>query len=196
MDRPPLISFIVSVYDRSWSLNACLASLRVQHDLSQSVVCCNSTIQKDMDAIKDLCGHYSIGFMSTGFDAGNCYDSVNAAVKTVCGEWLCFPSDDSLYVADFSKMMLATAEREKADFVYCDCVYKQGSISGNWPPYSVLETQPKIGRIDKTTFILKRDKFHGFPPHPHDYRDGALAEELVRGGVRHAKAPGVLAIHQ
>jgi hypothetical protein len=112
------------------------------------------------------------------------------------GDWLCFPSDDSLYVADFQRIMIETAVRTQADLVYCDMVYKCGSEQNDWKPYSVLESEPRMGRIDKTNFIIRRELFKGFPPHPRNWRDGALIEQVIRDGAKPAKAPGVLVLHQ
>jgi hypothetical protein len=185
-----VISFIISVYDRIDMLNACLATLEMQAESKEIIICHNGP--GDPWIRMPHCGMV----LKTGrAGANSCYESAEMAAKQVLGDWLCFPSDDSLYVKDFSRIMLETAEREKADLVYCDCIYRQDPDKGDWR-YSVLETQPKMGAIDKTCFIVKRDLFDGFPPHPRDWRDGALIEQLIRDGARHAKAPGVLVVHQ
>jgi hypothetical protein len=99
-------------------------------------------------------------------------------------------------VADFQRIMIETAVRTQADLVYCDMVYKCGSEQNDWKPYSVLESEPRMGRIDKTNFIIRRELFKGFPPHPRNWRDGALIEQVIRDGAKPAKAPGVLVLHQ
>ena len=56
-----------------------------------------------------------------------------------------------------------------------------------------------MGCMDKTNFIIRRELFKGFPPHPMDYRDGALAEQFVKKSTessKTAKAPGCLVVHQ
>jgi hypothetical protein len=58
-----------------------------------------------------------------------------------------------------------------------------------------MNAQPRTCAIDKTNFLVKRTVFKGFPPHESDWRDGALAEQLVAEGIRHGKAPGVLVVH-
>jgi hypothetical protein len=91
--------------------------------------------------------------------------------------------------------MIGTAVAKQADLVYCNCVYKVGSEPNpNWPPYSVLNAEPRIGRIDKTNFIIRRELFKGFPK--HRYPDGAMIEQAIRDGAKPAKAPGVLCVHQ
>ncbi len=196
-----MISFIVSVYDRPLSLDVCLATLGIQKFKSDVTVCLNGLGENILAACSLVVGHHDVRLLETGkMGARDSYESAGMAAPHTTGEWLCFPSDDSLYVENFSGIMLETAARTGAELVYCDCVYKQGSVNGKWPAYTVLDVQPSMGRIDKTTFIVKKSLFcslrYGFPPHARGYRDGALIEELMRAGVRHAKAPGVLVVHQ
>lgn len=192
-----MISYIVSVLDRPHFLNACLASLAVQQFTKEVIVCVNGLGPVTIEDCRMLGMRYGARVMETGnMGALDCYDSANMATGEASGDWLCFPSDDSLYVMDFSRIMLDTARLTASGLVYCDCVYRQEPAKGRWPPYQVLDVRPHQGRIDKTTFILRRDLFHGFPSHPKGHRDGALIEELMRAGVRHAKAPGVLVVHQ
>ncbi len=192
-----MISYIVSSLNRGASLNACLASLAVQSHMADLVVCCNSIDAEIYADIERVTSRYGWHTEKTGWaGARECYESANMVAGSMKGGWLCFPSDDSLYVADFSKIMLWTAMKQNAELVYCDCVYRQDATKGEWPAYSVLSTHPNIGRIDKTCFILRRELFKGFPPHPRGWSDGALIEQLVRDGVRHAKAPGILVVHQ
>lgn len=193
-----MISYIVSVYDRIATLHACLASLACQHGPKEIIVCSNAIHENIIDAHGGASILYGARKVNSGrWGANSCYESAEIVAEDgVRGEWLCFPSDDSLYVAGFQKIMLDTAARTGADLVYCDCVYAVGSEINPWAAYSVLETQPKMGRIDKTCFILRRSLFKGFPAHELGYRDGALIEQLVKGGVKMAKAPGVLVVHQ
>ncbi len=192
-----MISFIVSVYDRPEFLNACLASLNVQDGPYEILVCGNHKDENMLIACGLATMQYDLKVEPTGLaGCANCYESANMMAQKAKGDWLCFPSDDSLYVCKFSEIMLATAKQKNADLVYCDCVYRQDKTIGAWPAYQVLNTQPRMGQIDKTCFIVKRELFHGFQPHPKGWSDGLFIESLVAQGVRHAKAPGVLLTHQ
>jgi len=198
-----VISYIVSVYDRVRSLRACLASIDANQEDKELLVCCNSTLPGDIEACELVSAQFGAVVHSTGFSCDNCYDSANLIAPKATGDWVCFPSDDSLYVEGFSSIMLETADRFKADLVYCDCVYRQsegtyksGGGARRWPAYSVLDVQPRMCCIDKTTFILRRELFKGFPPHEKNFLDGALIDQLVAQDVRYAKAPGILAVHQ
>ena len=190
-----VISYIVSVFDRIGMLNACLACLDVQQHIADITVCVNSTSPNVFErALENPIGKY----LATGnAGAKGCYESANMVWTGTFGEWLCFPSDDSLYVADFSRIMLATANKTDADVVYCDCIYRVGTSGNNiWKDYTILESEPRMGKIDKTNFIVRRSLFKGFPEHPRDWRDGALIEKLKTEGATFAKAPGVLVVHQ
>lgn len=193
------IAFIVSVLDRAWFLNGCLASLAVNPDPKRVIVSDNAIDPATIQHIATAISRYGFEHCATGIaGAKECYESANWVVKNwpIANEWLCFPSDDSLYVCGFTEIMLAQARVSKADLVYCDCVYRSAPVTSSWKSYTVLDTQPRMGRIDKTCFIVRRQLFKGFPEHPHGWRDGALIEELIRDGVRHAKAPGILVLHQ
>lgn len=194
-----MISFIVSLLDRTPFLNACLASLAVQDGPNQIVVCSNTLDQDVMTDHIKMTEKYGGECLLTGtWGAKSCYRSANLVhPEIIKGDWVCFPSDDSLYVCKFSEIMLRTAVEKKADLVYCDCVYRKGETANpQWKDYTVLSTEPRMGKIDKTCFILRRELFNGFPQHPKGWCDGALIEQLVRDGVRHAKAPGILVVHQ
>jgi len=193
-----VISYIVSVYDRVALLRACLASIDANQGNGDKeiLVCCNSTLPGDIEGCELVSAQFGAVVHSTGFSCDNCYDSANLIAPKADGDWLCFPSDDSLYVADFQRLMIQTAVRAQADLVYCDMVYKCGSEANGWKPYSVLSSEPRMGKIDKTNFIVRRELFTEFPPHPRNWRDGALIEKLVAQDIRCVKAPGVLVVHQ
>ena len=184
-----MISFIVSAYDRPDYLRCCLASLALQTRPHEILVACNSDTHEMYAAHLDVAVQFHVPIWPT---TGGCYNASNEIAEHYAeGDWLCFPSDDSYYVPRFSEIMLATAEAASWDFVYCDMLYDRHPEG----LYRVMNAQPRTCAIDKTNFLVKRAVFRGFPPHESDWRDGALAEQLVAEGVRHGKAPGVLVVH-
>jgi len=117
--------------------------------------------------------------------------------KIAQGEFLCLPSDDSYYVPKFAEKMLNAAAQNSWDWVYCDIVYDERCGHGR---YTQVETLPRLGWIDKMSFILRRNKFPGFPNKPDRDEpsccDGHLAEELVVNPyVRHGKVMDCLGVH-
>ena len=193
-----MISFIVSANERPHMLNCSLASLAAQTVAGEIIVTLNHPDEQMNLAHRLACTYFDARWLETGTRGAKCcYSAAGMGALETSGEWLCFPSDDSYYVPRFSEIILRTAAEKQADLVYCDCLYAVGDPkhSPNWRPYSVLNTQPRMGRIDKTCFIIRRELFKGFPPHPQGYRDGALIEQLGKDGVKMAKAPGILVVH-
>ena len=125
--------------------------------------------------------------------AKNGYDGCTNLLKTLNTDYVCLTGCDNYVVPGFSHIMLEAAHRLKADLVYCDCVYDP-RLHGRGL-YSVLNTVPELGWIDNACYIFKKEPFRGYPPHAKDWRDGALAEEFVKRGLRVFKAKGVLVVH-
>jgi hypothetical protein len=119
---------------------------------------------------------------------GNCYESANLLATVAKGDYLCFPSDDNYYVPQFLELMLA----QDADLIYCDMVYDpRGGTE-----YRVVPVEPALNVIDKGGFLIRREQFQPFPWEESPvYADGMLVEQLVATGLSHAKAPGVLWVH-
>jgi len=114
-------------------------------------------------------------------------------VKRAIGQYLCFASDDSYYVPWFSERMLAVAERESLDLVLSDLVLGSPQVHG------AINSQPFTGSVDKTNFVIRRDKMIPFPgkddPEGWKIADGQFVEELVRSGARWGKVAQPLVVH-
>lgn len=190
-----MISFIISAYNRPIHLACCAASLEAQSEHNERLV-----VDNGLRDGKHIAALFSCKYIDTSAThAGNCYHDPATILPHVSGEWLCWPSDDSYYVPAFSRIMLKAAADNGWDFVYCDAVYNNMDGHGKAvDAYEVLRVRPECGGIDKTMFILKREwweRIGGWPQHESDWRDGALAEALVKAGCPHGKAPGVLLFH-
>jgi len=195
-----MVTFIVSAFEKPLTLNCCLASLNAQKGMEiEIIVACNSRgdgvcVAHDLAAM-----YFEARVIHTGrMGAGDCYSAAEIVVREARGEWLCFPSDDSYYVPTFLERMIETATTNSWEFVYCDMLYASRWTRGE---YRVMNVQPKRGAIDKTCFMVRRDKFPdtGFPGRAGGGKaceaDGELAEYLA-GTCRHGKAPGgALVVH-
>ena len=143
-----MISFIVSVLSRSESLNACLATLDLQSGEHQIIVCDNGPLGRPDSQNYKIAMRYDSDYEHTGLRCTSGYESANLVTANDWGErpcptneWLCFPSDDSLYVQGFSEIMLHEAERNpNAGLIHCDCLYKLGSLTGSWPAYTIMDS--------------------------------------------------------
>ena len=191
------LAFVVSTYEDPMALMGCLASLKLQQtngDCKISIhVTDNSVRSEALDNTEDVCKLFDdVKYYRT---QAECYGSAEYVVleKSFRADYVCFASSDSYYVPGFTLTMLETAYRSKADLVYCNCLYDP-RLHGRGL-YSVLETFPEMRWIDKTSFIVRKSLFKGFPLHEKDWRDGALVESFVKKNYKLAKAKGVLVVH-
>lgn len=204
----PDVSFIVSAFNRPAHLRCCLASLALQtrsHEIwvadnaqDSATIVKHSEIAREFRAFRESPGQASS------------YHSAEIIAPLTTGEWLCFPSDDGYYVPHFSDRMLSFAEGNEWDLVYCDTAYDwSGHFPLNHPRLidGVLRVEPRKNYIDKTSFMVRRrwmvnDERHEtilrFPEKNGSLptaSDGLFIEALVRQGIRHGKAPGVMVVH-
>lgn len=193
-----MISFVVSAYNNIDALMCCLYSLKCQTvtDWEAIVMHRDPTPRNAAEhriTIERLNDH-RIKYQLTV--APGLYEAAEEGAAMAKGDWVCFPSDDSYYVPQFIEIVLKTARDTNADLVYADMVYDS---RWNGRCYSVLESLPACNFIDKTSFVLKKTWLRPFPskvPAPErSPSDGLLIDELVKDGIRHAKAPGILLVH-
>jgi len=199
MIAKPKISFIVSTYAENSSdvenkLLCCLYSLANQSLKEiEVIVTDNSSLMITRDSIRQMV--YRLNMQHVNTVMSSCYHSAEYGAGIATGEYLCFPSDDSYYVPTFAETMYKAGKLHNADLVYCDIVYDSRCGQGRYERQHVL---PTTGSIDKTGFILKRDKFIGFPTKTEDGRcnaDGEMISILVNSGISHAHIPDVLLVH-
>lgn len=205
--RREMISFVVSAYDRPVSLRASLASIAAQTEPHEMIVCCNHKDKDLIDEQRAIAKYFGARFETTGLQGAYCcYSSAELVIEKQIpkGEWLCFASDDSLYMAGFADILMREARENRWDLVYCDMVYDRmidGKPWGYGMPvrYNVLDVKPIVNNIDKTGFLVRATWFNGFPGKRRGgptASDGLFIEDCVARGIRHGKAPGVLVVHQ
>lgn len=126
----------------------------------------------------------------------DCYWSAEWAVSTLplISTWLCCASDDSYYCPEFVERM--TDVPPEIDLVYCDILYDR-----RWAGWrKVMPSAPIEGSIDKTSFIVRRSRWIGFPDKRDGVRgtanaDGRAVEEMARREYRMRHIPEPLVIH-
>ena len=195
----PDITYIVSTHHRPRHLAGLLRSLQVQtHTNFECVITDNSTEENFQSLnwcmLKDMEDAGETRFRLLRSQLANCYDSAELAAKDAQAPLLCFPSDDNYYVPMFGEIMLATQRSTQAPLVYCDFLYDPRLLGF----YGVVDAAPMIGRIDKGGFLVDRKLFLevGWPrPMQYGIEDGLFIRELMKRNVAHAKAPGVLWVH-
>ena len=179
-------SFIVSTFNRPWHLRCLLASLAIQNERDFEVIITDNNIHISVNALNATVINelHDSRFRHVKAAKGNCYESANFGASLAQGEYLCFPSDDNYYIPDFLKRML----KQKTDLIYCDMIHRH--------QYRTFNVSPRISRIDKGGFLIRRSKFRPFPwKRSIVTADGMLIEELIKHKISHAKAKGVLWVH-
>jgi glycosyltransferase involved in cell wall biosynthesis len=207
----PRISFIVVCADRPKSLRTCLASISDQ-TLSKKewevIVVDNSSTEELAAGNIEVCDQiwerdnnktYEYTGNDTRIDRPNIrhkrclYTATEIGVSMATGEYMCFPSQDDYVTPVFAERMLAVADETGAELVLCDVV-----LGGPGHGYFTLGTSPRSCAVDKSSFILRRDKFgEGFTGKWDNYEleDGFFIERLVAQGVKVAKCAQVLVCH-
>lgn len=188
------ISFIVSAYNRPKALVLCLQSLILQTFTDwEAFVMDNSDNEAISEAHWAACGvDPRVRYIYTPEGhRDSCYHSSTYGARNLArGEWLSFPSDDSYFVPQYAERMMAVADKNtNLGFLYCDMVWGHDTVH-EW-----MECLPVRGRIDKTNFMVRRDKMPGFNTVDIKLSDGILIEHLVHSGVPHEKVPQPLVVH-
>lgn len=196
------VSLIVSAYDQPDSLASLLLSLRTQTETDFEVLICdNSTTGQNDLAIMTLSAYWGseekrFTWLQTGKSGlRHCYESANwAAVNVATGDYLCFPSCDNQYCPMFLEVLLRWYN--SADLIYSDMLYDPRADNTGKRTYTVFNTRPDVGFIDKGGFLVRRTKFQPFPWEENlMLADGLMLERLSKSGIVIQKAPGVLWIH-
>lgn len=194
-----MITYIVCCHDEPYQLTCLLYSLKCQTNGNFEVIVTDRDSSPNNAAHQKLIVErmYDKRFSYTFTKAPDIYSAAEEAAPKAKGDFLCFPSADGYYVPGFTQVMLDTAKEQNADLVYCDMLYDPRMFG----VYDVLDVAPQTYRIDKTGFIVKKEwllkiPFPGKEPAPgRTPSDGLFIEELIKAGIRHAKAPGVLVVH-
>ena len=125
----------------------------------------------------------------------DCYWACDWAVDQglAKGDWICCASDDGYYVPEFVEEMT----KSDADLVLCDALMRKHIGTGQ---RRVVNTLPKCGHVDKTAFMVRREKWIGFP-HKNttmsgpSAADGMAVESMVRLGYKWDKIDLPLVVH-
>jgi len=201
----PRLTFIVVAFGDYYQLRTCLSSLVDQTVDDLEVIVVDNTPATDVvtrDNL-DLC-HMDPRIRYTNTSQQTCirdlglrhsyclYTATEIGAAMATGDFLCFPNQDSYYAPVFAERMLRVAGTTGSDIVYCDFVH---GVPGR--PYHVTESACCVGMIDKTSFILRRSLFPGFPDKHTDYEkaDGLMIEKLARAGVARRRLAECLVFH-
>jgi glycosyltransferase involved in cell wall biosynthesis len=121
------------------------------------------------------------------------YTAAEIGIAMTTGEYLWTPNDDDYFAPWFLERLMAKADEELLEFVYCDIVIGRPDIA-----HYALNTAPVGCGIDKCCFLFKREWMPAEWPGKLDQygvADGVLVNDLVARGIKHGKVPQLLAYH-
>jgi glycosyltransferase involved in cell wall biosynthesis len=197
----PLISYIISAYDRPVDLNLCLLSLRLQTHQDFDVIVVDNGNDEMYEANQMSIKRAGLAQAVFHYHTHEsyCYPSTDFGASLSNAEWLAFPSDDGYYAPVFAEKMLAAGRENNWDLVYCDAMFRRSKTDQLYDgKYQTLITELRAGQFDKTIFIVRRSIFKGFRAHERVFPIGAdsyLIEQYVRDGVPMGKVSELLVVH-
>lgn len=180
-------TFVISAFNRPGHLRCLLASLAIQTESDFNALIMDNSPDNCNEPVVNETGDPR--FLHVHSSGENCYASSNLGATLARGDYLCFPSDDNYYVPLFLSSML----KQMTDLIYCNMIYDP---RGARKEYRVIDVHPKIGKIDKGGFLIRRTKFLPFPwEQSLRLADGMMVEKLVENHLSHSKASGILWVH-
>ena len=180
MMKDSKVSFIVSAFDRPDHLTCLLYSLKVQtRGDFECIVTDNAPLDMIAAHQASIVRTMDERFSYTRPLMRDSYESANWGAERARGEYLCFPSDDSYYGNRFLDLVFRRGG--DADLIYFNCVW-DGHPGKQEFEFMHLETELRMNKIDKSGFLLRRERFLGFPGPFGTSRaaDGMLIEQVVR----------------
>ena len=194
------VTFLVNSYATPTNLFCLLGSLLQQTDPSwEAIVLLNHPEQavrgahnRVIDSIGDDRINSAVSYNSQY--SWDCYWACDWAMDKglAKGDWICCASDDGYYVPEFVEEMT----KSDADMVHCDVLIKKHLVQRR----CVLNTLPKLDHIDKTTFMVRREKWIGFP-HKNvrvtgpSGADGMAVQHMAEMGYKIDKVHLPLVVH-
>jgi hypothetical protein len=200
----PRITFLVTVFTRPLNLFSSLGSLVVQTDSRWEAVILNNG-QPSYQPLGIFLAMRNYAPLQLDYrrtanpqEGWDDYWASELAVEQgwARGKYICCASDDNYYVPEFVQVMCDAADENSWDLAYCDVLYDARGAGKR----SILTAAPQCCSIDKTAFIVRRDKWIGFPtkntgPYKPTQCDGEAVEEMVRRGYSHGRVDQVLVVH-
>ena len=198
----PRVSVVIGAFNRPGRLRTFLSCLVDQTFTDWEAVCVdNSTDPEAIRLQREYCNiDPRIRYEEMGDRAfspchgiRSLYDATEQGIAMTTGEWIWVPNDDTYAAPWFLERMLQTVDDSDLEFVYCDFVQGRPDI-----PHHGFCARPEACLIDKTCYMIRRDKFPiPWPGKIEQYgvADGILVNHLVAQGVRMGKINQMLIVH-
>lgn len=188
----PVVSLVISAFQRPLELDALLSCLRVQRLTDWEAIVVHETPSLEIRSIVEAFDDPRIRYFEYPTrvqDWGNtCKEwGTSKAMGTFIGH----SNDDNYYAPTYFEWLVHALEVADADFAFCDMV--QSHLG-----YRTLETEPVVAGIDGGGWICRRQIVQA-TPWPLDKRDsladGKFVEALVARCRNIVKVPAVLFVH-
>lgn len=195
------VTFLVNSYATPTNLWCILGSLIQQTDPSwEAVVLTNHPAENVRwehflitQKIKD--SRISTANSYHNAHSWDCYWACDWAVDLglAQGDWICCASDDGYYMPEFVEEMT----QSDADLVLCDLLMRKYSPGQR---RFVVNALPKRNHVDKTNFMVRREKWIGFPHKNKDlngpsFADGLAVEYMAKIGYKIDKINMPMCVH-
>lgn len=152
MNDNPLISIVISVYNRLDSLAKCLESIRAQEYKNYEIIVIDDGSTADLDSIKGMCDTYIRNKINLG-----CAYSRNIGVLKSRGDILLFLDSDAVVLADSLRKLPEIFQSDPAI----------GAVGGSGPPdesgkdvkYIVGRSYNNLGHVRGTRYYPSKQKF-------------------------------------
>ena len=195
------VTFLVNSYATPTNLWCLLGSLIQQTDPSwEAIALLNHEDARIRSEHRGIVGIMDDERISTADSfspqhSWDCYWACEWAVNRglAHGDWICCASDDGYYMPEFVEEMT----QSDADLVLCDLLMRKYSPSQR---RFVVNALPKKNHVDKTNFIVRREKWIGFP-HKNtvmngpSFADGLAVEYMANLGYKVDKIQMPLVVH-
>jgi len=175
--RPPLVSVVTTVYDRTACLDRCLRAMRHQQfDSWEQIVVSDHPPDDALDAIRRLVE--TAGSRVRHLDTGTRLNDwgmtpAHLGLMAAQGEYVCFLSDDNAFLPDHLGPLVAILERDRRlGFVYSSCLYAGRTELRTCPPFPA---RIDLGQPVFRTALLREIFPAGFP-----FREFAWDWRLVK----------------
>jgi len=189
------IEFIIPTYNRPKQLLTCLGSLFSQNNPNYVVHVVADAPYEGFEEVIGVFKHYENLKVSVlnGPHKDWGHTARNYGLDNTTEEWIVMSGDDNYYVPSFVENFLKVITLDNVGFVFCDMVH-------NWvnDDYIVLESEPKMGKIDIGNFMSKKSLIGGLRLKTiTPYADGIFVGSYLKNNpnIKIIKIKKVLYVH-
>jgi len=198
----PKVTFLVNSYGKPENLWCVLGSLIQQTDpdwnaivlLNHPDIEVQNRHGRIINAMNNGDGRLSSKVSWDPRFSWDCYWACEWAVDRglAKGDWICCASDDGYYLPEFVEEMT----KSDKDLVICDLLTDKRHLGRRM----VMNCLPKREHVDKTNFLVRREKWIGFPHKNTNMAgpsaaDGQAVQLMVESGYKWDKIDLPLVVH-